>query len=346
MGFFSSNKDMGIDLGTANTLVFVKGKGIVLSEPSVVAINSNTRKPLAVGQEAKLMIGRTPGNIVAIRPLKDGVIADFDVAQTMLKKLIEKVTSKSAFTSPRIIVCYPSGVTEVEKRAVEDATNIAGAREVYIIEESMASAVGAGLPVVDPFGNMVLDIGGGTSEVAVISLGAIVTAKTVRVAGDAFDEAIINYVKKNHNLHIGDRTAEAVKISIGSVYPCEDLPAEMDVKGRDLVSGLPRNVVITAEEVREALSEPIKIVVDAVKETLENTPPELSADIVEKGIILTGGGALLKGLDRLLSAETMLPVRIADNPLDCVVLGAGILLEEIETLKLINNDSKRKPYRR
>ncbi len=344
MSVFS--KDIGIDLGTANTLIYLRGKGIVLREPSVVALNRYSREILSVGNDAKEMVGRTPDSIIAARPLSEGVISDFSMTYKLIKFFLKKVLKNGIFVKPRVVACVPSGVTDVEKRAVEDAVMQSGAKEVYIIEESMASAVGAGLPVVDPFGNMVLDIGGGTSEVAVISLGAIVTAKTVRVAGDAFDEAIINYVKKNHNLHIGDRTAEAVKISIGSVYPCEDLPAEMDVKGRDLVSGLPRNVVITAEEVREALSEPIKIVVDAVKETLENTPPELSADIVEKGIILTGGGALLKGLDRLLSAETMLPVRIADNPLDCVVLGAGILLEEIETLKLINNDSKRKPYRR
>ena len=344
MSVFS--KDIGIDVGTANTLIYLRGKGIVLREPSVVALNRYSREILSVGNDAKEMVGRTPDSIIAARPLSEGVISDFSMTYKLIKFFLKKVLKNGIFVKPRVVACVPSGVTDVEKRAVEDAVMQSGAKEVYIIEESMASAVGAGLPVVDPFGNMVLDIGGGTSEVAVISLGAIVTAKTVRVAGDAFDEAIINYVKKNHNLHIGDRTAEAVKISIGSVYPCEDLPAEMDVKGRDLVSGLPRNVVITAEEVREALSEPIKIVVDAVKETLENTPPELSADIVEKGIILTGGGALLKGLDRLLSAETMLPVRIADNPLDCVVLGAGILLEEIETLKLINNDSKRKPYRR
>lgn len=344
MSVFS--KDIGIDLGTANTLIYLRGKGIVLREPSVVALNRYSREILSVGNDAKEMVGRTPDSIIAARPLSEGVISDFSMTYKLIKFFLKKVLKNGMFVKPRVVACVPSGVTDVEKRAVEDAVMQSGAKEVYIIEESMASAVGAGLPVVDPFGNMVLDIGGGTSEVAVISLGAIVTAKTVRVAGDAFDEAIINYVKKNHNLHIGDRTAEAVKISIGSVYPCEDLPAEMDVKGRDLVSGLPRNVVITAEEVREALGEPIKVVVDAVKETLENTPPELSADIVEKGIILTGGGALLKGLDRLLSAETMLPVRIADNPLDCVVLGAGILLEEIETLKLINNDSKRKPYRR
>lgn len=344
MSVFS--KDIGIDLGTANTLIYMRGKGIVLREPSVVALNRYSREILSVGNDAKEMVGRTPDSIIAARPLSEGVISDFSMTYKLIKCFLKKVLKNGMFVKPRVVACVPSGVTDVEKRAVEDAVMQSGAKEVYIIEESMASAVGAGLPVVDPFGNMVLDIGGGTSEVAVISLGAIVTSKTVRIAGDAFDEAIINYVKKNHNLHIGDRTAESVKINIGSVYECENLPSEMDVKGRDLVSGLPRNIIITAEEVREALGEPIKTVVDAVKETLENTPPELSADIVEKGIILTGGGALLKGLDRLLSAETMLPVRIAENPLDCVVLGAGILLEEIETLKLINSDSKKKFYRK
>jgi len=263
-----------------------------------------------------------------------------------MKFFLKKVLKSGVFVKPRVVACVPSGVTDVEKRAVEEAVLQSGAKEVYIVEESMASAIGAGLPVVDPIGNMVLDIGGGTSEVAVISLGAIVTSKTVRVAGDAFDEAITNYIKKTHNLQIGDRMAEAVKIKIGSVYDCEELEPYMDVRGRDLISGLPRNVEISAIEAREALSEPIKVVIDSVKETLESTPPELSADIVERGIILTGGGAALKGLDKLLSAETMLPVRAAENPLDCVVLGAGLLLEEIETLKIINNDQRRmKNYR-
>ena len=339
-------RDIGIDLGTANTLIYVKGKGIQLREPSVVAMNRYTRDVLAVGNEAKEMVGRTPDSIIAVRPLSEGVISDFSMTYKMMKFFLKKVLKSGVFAKPRVVACVPAGVTDVEKRAVEEAVLQSGAKEVYIVEESMASAIGAGLPVVDPFGNMVLDIGGGTSEVAVISLGAIVTSKTVRVAGDAFDEAIINYIKKTHNLHIGDRTAEAVKIQIGSVYECEDLEYSMDVRGRDLISGLPRNVEITALEAREALFEPIRVVVDAVKETLETTPPELSADIVEKGIVLTGGGAALRGLDKLLSAETMLPVRSAENPLDCVVLGAGLLLEEIETLKIINNDQRRmKNYR-
>ena len=339
MAVFS--RDIGIDLGTANTLIYMRGKGIVLREPSVVALNRYSKEVLSVGNEAKEMVGRTPDSIIAVKPLADGVISDFSMTYKLIKRFLKKVMKSGMFVKPRIVACVPAGVTEVEKRAVEDAVIQSGAKEVYITEESMAAAVGAGLPVVDPFGNMVLDIGGGTSEVAVISLGAIVTSKTVRVAGDAFDRAIIDFIKKNHNLHIGDRTAESVKITIGSVYDCDGIPEEMDVRGRDLVSGLPRNITVSAEEIREALSEPIRIVVDAVKETLESTPPELSADIVEKGIVLTGGGALLRGLDKLLSAETMLPVRVADNPLDCVVLGAGILLEEIETLKLINGDRKK-----
>lgn len=339
MAVFS--KDIGIDLGTANTLIYMRGKGIVLREPSVVALNRYSKEVLNVGNDAKEMVGRTPDSIIAVKPLADGVISDFSMTYKLIKRFLKKVMKNGMLVKPRVVACVPAGVTDVEKRAVEDAVMQSGAKEVYITEESMAAAVGAGLPVVDPFGNMVLDIGGGTSEVAVISLGAIVTSKTVRVAGDAFDRAIIDYIKKNHNLHIGDRTAESVKITIGSVYECDDLEEEMDVRGRDLVSGLPRNIIVTAEEIREALSEPIRIVVDAVKETLESTPPELSADIVEKGIVLTGGGALLRGLDKLLSSETMLPVRVADKPLDCVVLGAGILLEEIETLKLINGDRKK-----
>ena len=331
MGFFSSNKDMGIDLGTANTLVFVKGKGIVLSEPSVVAINSNTRKPLAVGQEAKLMIGRTPGNIVAIRPLKDGVIADFEVAQTMLKKLIEKVTSKSAFTSPRIIVCYPSGVTEVERRAIEEAAKFAGARDVVLMEEPMAAAIGAGLPVGEPTGSMIVDIGGGTTEVAIISLGGIVTSKSLRIAGDEFDQSIIAYVKKEHSLMIGERTAEQIKMEIGSAYKVED-EKTMEIKGRDLITGLPKTVTISEEQVREALREPVSSIVEAIKTTLEKTPPELAADIMDKGIMLAGGGALLQGLDILIEKETNMPVHIAETPLDCVVLGAGKALEDYDKI--------------
>lgn len=340
-------RDIGIDLGTANTLIYIKGKGVVLREPSVVAINRYTKEVLAVGNEAKEMVGRTPDSIIAVRPLSEGVISDFSMTYKMIKFFLKKVLKGGIFAKPRVVACVPAGVTDVEKRAVEEAVLQSGAKEVYIVEESMASAIGAGLNVIDPFGNMVVDIGGGTSEVAVISLGSIVTAKTVRIAGDAFDEAIINFIKKNHNLHIGDRTAENVKIRIGSVYECEDLEEKMDVRGRDLVSGLPRNIEITALEIREALMDPIRIIIDAVKETLETTPPELSADIVDKGIILTGGGALLKGLTSILSKETMLPVRAAANALDCVVLGAGLLLEEIETLKIINNDQRKmRNYRR
>ena len=331
MGFFSSNKDMGIDLGTANTLVFVKGKGIVLSEPSVVAINSTTRKPLAVGAEAKLMIGRTPGNIVAIRPLKDGVIADFDVAQTMLKKLIEKVTSKSAFTSPRIIVCYPSGVTEVERRAIEEAAKFAGARDVVLMEEPMAAAIGAGLPVGEPTGSMIVDIGGGTTEVAIISLGGIVTSKSLRVAGDELDQAIMAYIKKEFNLMIGERTAEQVKMELGSAYKTED-EMSMEIKGRDMITGLPKTVTVTDTQIRDALKEPVYAIIESIKTTLEKTPPELAADIMEKGIMLAGGGALLRGLDELINHETNMPVHIAESPLDCVVLGAGKALDNFDEL--------------
>ncbi|MGL5352128.1 MAG: rod shape-determining protein [Clostridium sp.] len=332
MGFFSSNKDMGIDLGTANTLVFVKGKGIVLSEPSVVAINTSTRKTLAVGAEAKLMIGRTPGNIVAIRPLKDGVIADFDIAQTMLKKLIEKVTSKSAFASPRIIVCYPSGVTEVERRAIEEAAKFAGASAVVLMEEPMAAAIGAGLPVAEPTGSMIVDIGGGTTEVAIISLGGIVTSKSLRVAGDELDQAIIAYVKKEFNLLIGERTAEQIKMEIGSAYKVDDENAEMEIKGRDMVTGLPKIVTINEEQIRDALKEPVIAVIEAIKTTLEKTPPELASDIMDKGIMLAGGGALLKGLAELIKHETNMPVHIAESPLDCVVLGAGKALDNFDDL--------------
>lgn len=331
MGFFGSNKDMGIDLGTANTLVYVKGKGIVLREPSVVAINNITKKPLAVGSEAKLMIGRTPGNIVAIRPLRDGVIADFDVAHTMIKSLIEKGGSKSSLKSPRIIVCYPSGVTEVEKRAIEEATKLAGARDVVLMEEPMAAAIGAGLPVSEPTGSMIVDIGGGTTEVAIISLGGIVTSKSLRIAGDEFDQSIIAYVKKEHSLMIGERTAEQIKMEIGSAYKVED-EKTMEIKGRDLITGLPKTVTISEEQVREALREPVSSIVEAIKTTLEKTPPELAADIMDKGIMLAGGGALLQGLDILIEKETNMPVHIAETPLDCVVLGAGKALEDYDKI--------------
>lgn len=333
MGFFGITKDMGIDLGTANTLVYVKGKGIVLREPSVVAINNTTKKPLAVGAEAKRMIGRTPGNIVAIRPMKDGVIADFDVTQIMLKKFIDKVITKSAFSSPRIIVCFPSGVTEVERRAILEATKQAGARDVVLMEEPMAAAIGAGLPIDEPTGSMIVDIGGGTTEVAIISLGGIVTSRSLRVAGDELDHAIINYIKKEYNLMIGERTAETIKMELGSAFKVEDEEEKvMDIKGRDLISGLPKTIEISEEQIREALSEPVSSIIEAIKITLEKTPPELSADIMDKGIMLAGGGALLRGLDLLINHETHMPVHIAESPLDCVALGAGKALENIDSI--------------
>ena len=331
MGLFGSSKDIGIDLGTANTLVFIKGKGIVLREPSVVAINNISRKPLAVGSEAKLMIGRTPGNIVAIRPLKDGVIADFDVAHTMIKSLIEKGLSKGGYKSPRIIVCYQSGVTEVEKRAIEEATKLAGARDVVLMEEPMAAAIGAGLPVSEPTGSMIVDIGGGTTEVAIISLGGIVTSKSLRVAGDELDQSIIAYVKREFNLMIGERSAEQIKMEIGSAYKL-DAELTMNIKGRDMITGLPKTVEINDSQVREALREPISSIIEAIKTTLEKTPPELAADIMDKGIMLAGGGALLKGLDVLITHETNMPVHIAESALDCVVLGAGKALEDFDKI--------------
>ncbi|MDR0404411.1 MAG: rod shape-determining protein [Oscillospiraceae bacterium] len=323
------SRDIGIDLGTANTLVFVRHKGIVMREPSVVAVDVRTDTVLAVGSQAKDMIGRTPGSIVAVRPLKDGVIADFDVTATMLKHFIRRASKQPLLFSirPRLVVCIPSGVTEVERRAVEDAARQAGAKEVELIEEPMAAAIGAGLPVAEPTGSMVVDIGGGTSEVAVISLGDIVSACSVRVAGDKLDEAIIAYIKKKYNLLIGERTAENIKIQIGSAFSIEDDEGSVEIKGRNLLDGLPKHVVITAPEIREALRDPLVIIVDAIKNTLECTPPELSADIIDHGIVLTGGGALLRGLDSLVSEETSMPVRVADSPLDCVVDGTGKRLE-------------------
>jgi rod shape-determining protein MreB and related proteins len=321
-----------IDLGTANTLVFVKGKGVVLREPSVVAINNTTKKSLAVGTEAKQMIGRTPGNIVAIRPLKDGVIADFDITQTMIKKFIEKVINKSSFTSPRIIICYPSGVTEVEKRAIYEATKAAGARDVLLMEEPMAAAIGAGLPVSEPTGSMIVDIGGGTTEVAVISLGGIVTAKSLRVAGDELDQSIISYIKREYNLMIGERTAEQIKMELGSAFKIDEEERKMDIKGRDLVTGLPKIIEVSEDQIRDALKEPVAAIIESIKTTLEKTPPELSADIIEKGIMLAGGGALLKGLDALINHETHMPVHIAESPLDCVVLGTGKALEDFDNI--------------
>ena len=320
------SKDIGIDLGTANTLVYMKGKGVVMREPSVVAVDVKRDMVLAVGQEAKDMIGRTPGSIVAIRPLKDGVIADFEITATMLKYFIKSVVRGGFFRRPRIIICIPSGVTEVERNAVEDAARQAGGKDVELIEEPMAAAIGAGLPVDSPMGNMVVDIGGGTSEVGIVSLGDIVASCSVRVAGDKFDEAIMSYIKKKYNLLIGERTAEDIKIEIGSAYPYEDEGAMM-VKGRNLVDGLPKNIRITAAEVREALKDPLMTIVEAILTTLEKSPPELSADIIDNGIMLTGGGALLRGMDKLVSEQTGMPVRIADRPLDCVVDGAGMRLD-------------------
>ena len=322
------SQDIGIDLGTANTLVFVKGKGIVIREPSVVAINVSARpaKVVAVGKEAKEMIGRTPGSIAAMRPITDGVIADFDITCEMLKKFIQKALGGSYFAKARVVICIPTGVTEVERRNVHDVAIEAGAKYVSLIEETMAAAIGAGLPVSDAVGSMIVDIGGGTAEVAVISLGDIVTSKSVRVAGDSFDSAISQYIKKKYNLLVGERTAEDIKIKIGSAMAYEG-EGKMEVKGRNLVDGLPKNVTITSEEIREALSDGVNQILDAVKSTLEKTPPELSADIMEQGITLTGGGALLRGLDQLISQQTGMPVNIADNPLDCVADGTGVFLE-------------------
>ena len=329
------SRDLGIDLGTANTLVFMKNRGITVNEPSVVAINTRTKEILAVGDEAKQMIGRTPGNIIAIRPMRDGVIADFETTQAMLRYFIEKASPHRFFLSrPRVVVGVPSGVTEVEKRAVIEATIAAGARErdAFLIEEPMASSIGAGLPVEEPTGNMVVDIGGGTTEVAVISLGGIVTSKSLRVAGDALDEHIINYIKKEFSLAIGDRTAEDIKISIACVYNA-DPHATKDIRGRDLITGLPKTVTITASQIGEAIAEPVTAIVDAIKSTLEKTPPELASDIMESGIVLTGGGAMLGGLDQLIQNETGMPVSIANEPLNCVALGTGLVLAHVQTLK-------------
>ncbi len=325
-------RDMAVDLGTANTLVYVRGRGIVLNEPSVVAVNTKDGSPLAVGIEAKRMVGRTPSYIQAVRPLKDGVIADFEICEKMLRYFINKVYQRR-WVKPRMVVCVPAGVTGVEKRAVQEAAEYAGARKVvHIVEEPMAAAIGAGLPVQEPSGNMVVDIGGGTTEVAVISLGGIVASQSARVAGDELDEAIIQYVKKEYSLALGERTAEDIKIALGSAWPLrEELTAE--IRGRDLITGLPKTVVTTTEEIREAIAEPITAIVDAVKITLDKTPPELAADIMERGIVLTGGGALLLGLSERLQAETGMPYRIADNPLYSVVLGSGQILEELDVIK-------------
>lgn len=328
------SKDIGIDLGTANTLVYMRGKGIIIREPSVVAVDVKMDRVRYVGQEAKDVIGRTPGSIVAVRPLKDGVIADFDMTTSMLQEFIRKALKGRAFAGSRVrvIICIPSGVTAVERRAVKEATQNAGAKRVSIIEEPMAAAIGAGLPVADPTGSMIVDIGGGTSEVAVISLGGIVTSRSVRVAGDEFDSSIINYIKKKYNLLIGERTAENIKIAIGSAYPYADNEPSMDIKGRNLLNGLPENITVTSEEIREALSEPLSHVIEAIKVTLEKTPPGLAADIIDQGIMLAGGGALLKGLDLLIHAETGMPVKVAERPLDCVADGTGKVLENIDKL--------------
>ena len=332
---------MGIDLGTANTLVHVKGRGIVLREPSVVAIKSDNGEVLAVGEEAKRMIGRTPGNIVAIRPMKDGVIADFDVTQAMLKYFIRKAMNSRSFMRPRVVVGVPSGVTEVEKRAVIDAAQQAGAREAYLIEEPMAAAIGAGLPVEDATGSMVVDIGGGTTEIAVISLGGIVTSRSIRIGGDEMDSAIVQYVTRMYNLMIGERTAEEIKISIGSAIVSETTDRTMDIRGRDLVSGLPKTLNIKASEIRDALHEPVYKIIDAVKGTLEKTPPELAADVMDHGIMMTGGGALLANLDKLLSKETGMPVLVSEDALSCVGEGTGKSLENIELLKRVVMTTKK-----
>ncbi len=336
MAFFGLfTKYMGIDLGTANTLVNVKGKGIVVREPSVVAIDDYTKEVKAVGAEAKRMIGRTPGNIVAIRPLRDGVIADFDITHRMLKYFMQRANPKKSFlSSVRLVVGVPSGVTEVEKKAVIDAAIAAGAKEALLIEEPMAAAIGAGLPVSEPTGSMVVDIGGGTTEIAVISLGGIVTSESIRIGGDELDQAIINYIKKEYSLMIGERTAEDIKIKIGSASPLES-EQKMEITGRNLVTGLPKTQIMTSQEIRTALSEPVSAILDGVKSTLEKTPPELSADIMLHGIVLAGGGALLKGLDRRIADETMMPVHIAENALDCVAIGTGRAVEEFDALKSV-----------
>ena len=349
MGIFSyltgfGGRDMAVDLGTANTLVYVRGRGIVLSEPSVVAIDSRTGEVHAVGIEAKRMLGRTPGTIQAIRPLKDGVIADFDVTEEMLRHFIQKV-HQNRWAHPRVVVCVPSGVTGVEKRAVEEACLSAGARTAYLIEEPMAAAIGAGLPVGEPTGSMVVDIGGGTSEVAVISLGGIVVSQSIRVGGDEMDEAIINYAKREYKLLIGQQTAEELKLEIGSACPmAEELQAE--IRGRDMVAGLPKTVVLTSEEIRQALEEPLNQIIDAVKETLDRTPPELASDIMDRGIMLAGGGSLLQGLDERLREETQMPAHLAESPLTCVAVGSGRSLEEFEAIHRSNRNSRNRQRRR
>lgn len=338
--FDSFSNDIGIDLGTANTLVHVKGKGIVIREPSVVAIQRDTNEVLAIGAEAKKMLGRTPGNVVAIRPLRDGVIADFEITYAMLKYFIQKVTGRKSLTKPRVLVGIPSGVTEVEKRAVIDATIQAGAREAYLIEEPMAAAIGSGLPVQEATGSMIVDIGGGTTDVAVISLGGIVSSRSVRVGGDEMDNSILQYIKKNYKLLIGERTAEDIKIQIGSAM-AGGTENTMEIRGRDLVLGLPKTIVVTSQQIEEALKEPVWQIIEAVKYTLEQTPPELASDIIERGIMMAGGGALLKNLDLLLAKETGMPVYVSEDALDCVVIGTGRAVENVELLKKIQKRSTR-----
>src|SRR2546430_16662874 len=329
------SNDLAIDLGTANTLVYAKNKGIVVREPSIVAVNKINNNVEAVGKEAKEMLGRTPGNIVAIRPMKDGVIADFEVTEKMIKYCIEKAHGRRFLVKPRIVISVPSEITQVEKRAVKDSALRAGATEVYLIEQAMAAAIGAGLPITDPTGNMIVDIGGGTTDVAVISLAGIVYSRSVRVAGNEMDDAIIQYIKRKYNLLIGERTAESIKIELGSAWPCEE-PIQMEIKGRNLIEGVPRTITITDEEVRESLADPISTIVNAVRVALERTPPELSADIAERGIVLTGGGALLKGIDKRLMHETGVPVSLAENPLSSVALGTGKMLADFDLLSRVS----------
>jgi rod shape-determining protein MreB len=328
------SNDIGIDLGTATTLVYVKGEGIVLCEPSVVAVERGTSHVLAVGEEAKRMLGRTPGNIVAIRPMKDGVITDFEITETMLRHFIQKVRHRKFQIRPRIVIAVPSGITEVERRAVKESAERAGAREVFLIEEPVAAAIGVGLPIQEPIGNMIIDIGGGTTEIAVISLAGIVFSKSIRIAGDEMDEAIIEYLKKTYNLMIGERTSEDIKIKIGSAYPLEE-ELSLEVKGRDLVAGLPKRITISSEEVREALQEPLRAILEITKISLERTPPELAADLIDHGIVMAGGGSLLRGIDKLISEETGLPVLIADDPLTAVANGTGKVLGEIRYLRKV-----------
>ncbi len=337
------SNDIGIDLGTATTLVYVKGEGVVLCEPSVVAIERGTSHVLAVGEEAKRMLGRTPGNIVAIRPMKDGVITDFEITEAMLRHFINKVRRRRLQVRPRIVIAIPSGITEVEKRAVRESAERAGAKQVFLIEEPIAAAIGVGLPIQEPIGNMVIDVGGGTTEIAVISLAGVVFSKSIRIGGDEMDEAIIEYLKKTYNLMVGERTSEDIKIKIGSAYPLEE-EMTMEVKGRDLVAGLPKTVTITSEEIRESLQEPLRAILEIAKISLERTPPELAADLIEHGIVMAGGGCLLRGLDKLLAEETGLPVHIADDPLTAVVKGTGKVLDEIKYLKKVTVTIKSEMY--